>query len=162
MWTSAIGDTLSPVIVEGPVVVIRDVLAVVRFRTDVETTTTVFFGTSGGTYGTPDEFEIVNRNAEGALHFTREHSITISGLQSGTAYEYGVEVMGANGKTTSFEHGFASGKRAKVLQPHGGAGAFTTDNVPDTQFPVILSGPTLTSKTPDTAIVEWGDKRAGD
>ena len=41
----------------------------------------VFFGTSGGTYGTPDEFEIVDRTADGALRFTREHSITISGLE---------------------------------------------------------------------------------
>jgi hypothetical protein len=89
------------------------------------------------------------------LRFTREHSITISGLESGTAYEYGVEVTGANGKTTSFEPSLASAKRAKTLQPPGGAGAFTTNNVPDTQFPVILSGPTVTSKTHDTAIVEW-------
>ena len=153
--TSAVGDTLPPVILEGPVVVIRDVLAVVRFTTDVETKATVFFGTSGGTYGTPDEFEIVDRTADGALRFTREHSITISGLESGTAYEYGVEVTGANGKTTSFEPSLASAKRAKTLQPPGGAGAFTTDNVPDTQFPVILSGPTVTSKTHDTAIIEW-------
>ncbi len=153
--TSAAGDTLPPVIIEGPVVVIRDVLAVVRFATDVETKATVFFGTSGGTYGTPDEFEIVDRTADGALRFTREHSIIISGLESGTAYEYGIEVTGANGKTTSFEPSLASAKRAKTLQPPGGAGAFTTDNVPDTQFPVILSGPTVTSKTHDTAIIEW-------
>ena len=153
--TSAVGDTLPPVIVEGPVVVIRDVLAVVRFTTDVETKATVFFGTSGGTYGTSDEFEIVDRTADGALRFTREHSVTISGLAAGTAYEYGVEVTGANGKTTSFEPSLAAAKRAKTLQPPGGAGAFTTDNDPDTQFPTILSGPRVTSKTHDTAIIEW-------
>ena len=153
--TSAVGDTLPPVILEGPVVVIRDVLAVVRFTTDVETKATVFFGTSGGTYGTPDEFEIVDRTADGALRFAREHSVTIAGLEAGTGYEYGVEVTGANGKTTSFEPSLAAAKRAKALQPPGGAGAFTTNNVPDTQFPVILSGPTVTSKTHDTAIIEW-------
>ena len=68
--TSAAGDTLPPVIVEGPVVVIRDVLAVVRFTTDVETKATVFFGTSGGTYGTPDEFEVVDRTF-GAIRLER-------------------------------------------------------------------------------------------
>ena len=41
--------------------VIRDVLAVARFTTDVETKATVFFSTNGGTYGTPDEFEIVDQ-----------------------------------------------------------------------------------------------------
>jgi len=153
--TSAAGDTLPPVIVEGPVVVIRDVLAVVRFTTDVETQATVFFGTSGGTYGTPDEFEIVDRTADGALNFAREHSVTISGLEASTAYEYGVEVTGANGKTTSFEPSLAAAKRAMTMQPPGGAGSFTTNSDPDTQFPVILSGPTVTSQTHDTAIIEW-------
>ena len=153
--TSALGDTLQPVIVEGPVVVVRDVLAVVRFTTDVETRARVFFGTSGGTYGTPDEFEVEDRTADGGLRFTREHSVTISGLELGTAYEYGVEVTGANGKTTSFEPSLQAAKRTRALQPPGGAGSFTTTSTPDTQFPVILAGPTVSSKTHDTAIIEW-------
>ena len=45
-----------PVIVEGPFVYVGDVLATVRFVTDVDTRATVFFGTQGGTYGTADEF----------------------------------------------------------------------------------------------------------
>ncbi len=153
--TSAAGDTLPPVIVEGPIVVVRDVLAIVRFTTDVETSATVFFGTSGGTYGTPDEFEVVNRGPSGGPRFAREHSITVAGLEPGKAYEYGVQVEGANGKSTSFEPSLAAAKRASVLQPPGGAGSFTTSNDPDTQFPVILSGPSVSSKTHDTAIVTW-------
>lgn len=156
--TSAAGDTLPPVIVEGPVVVVRDVLAVVRFTTDVETKATVFFGSSGGTYGTPDEFEEVDRAADGGPRFAREHSVTISGLEPGLAYEYGVQVEAANGKSTSFEPSLAAAKAAKlagVLQPPGGAGSFQTNSDPDTQFPVILSGPAVTSQTHDTAIVEW-------
>ncbi|MBT4610261.1 MAG: T9SS type A sorting domain-containing protein [Gemmatimonadetes bacterium] len=153
--TSALGDTLPPVIIEGPFVVSRDVLAVVRFVTDVDTRATVFFGTSGGTYGTADEFEIPDKTVDGSLRLTQEHAITISGLEPGAAYQYGIIVEATNNRTTSFEPGQGSGKRSGVLQPPGGAGAFTTNNQADTQFPVILAGPSIASKTHATAVVEW-------
>ena len=56
---------------------------------------------------------------------------------------------------TVLEPSSGSGKVAGASQPPGGAGSFTTSNDPDTQFPVILSGPTVSSKTHETAIVEW-------
>jgi len=153
--TSARGDTLPPVIIEGPFVVSRDVLAVVRFVTDVDTRATVFFGTSGGTYGSTDEFEIPDKTVDGSLRLTQEHAITISGLEPGATYQYGIIVEATNDRTTSFEPGQGSGKRSGVLQPPGGAGAFTTDNQADTQFPVILAGPSIASKTDATAVIEW-------
>jgi len=159
--TSAAGDTLPPVIVEGPFVIVRDVLAIVRFVTDVDTRATVFFGTHEGSYGTVDEFEVADQTADGNLRLAQEHSITISGLDPGAIYDYGIVVEATNGQTASFEPNLPAskparaGKRLKVLQPPGGAGSFTTSNDPDTQFPVILSGPTVSSKTHNTAIVEW-------
>lgn len=159
--TSAAGDTLPPVIVEGPDVVVRDVLSVVRFTTDVDTRATVFFGTRNGTYGTVDEFEIPDQSPDGSLRLAQDHTVTISGLEAGVAYDYGIVVSATNGQTASFEPNLPAGKRAraskrlKVLQPPGGAGSFTTSNDPDTQFPVILSGPSITSKSHQTAIVEW-------
>ncbi len=153
--TSAAGDTLPPVIVEGPFVVIRDVLAVVRFVTDVDTRATVFFGTRGGTYGTVDEFRIPDKTADGSGRLSQKHAITISGLQPGATYDYGVLVEATNLRTTSFEPNLGSGKRSGVLQPPGGAGSFTTSNQPDTQFPIILAGPSVASKTHETAIIEW-------
>jgi hypothetical protein len=153
--TSAEGDTLPPVIVEGPVVISRDVLAIIRFVTDVDTRATVFFGTSGGTYGTADEFEFADKTADGSLRLAQEHAITISGLDAGAAYEYGIVVEATNGRTASFEPSLGAGKSTAALQPPGGAGAFTTNNQPDTQFPVILAGPTIASKTHETAIIEW-------
>ena len=152
---------MPPVIVEGPDVVVRDVLVVVRFTTDVDTKATVFFGTRNGTYGTADEFEISDQTADGTLRLSQEHAITVAGLEPGGAYDYGIVVEATNGQTASFEPNLPAGKRAragkrlKVLQPPGGAGSFTTNNDPDTQFPVILSGPTVSSKTNRTAIVEW-------
>ena len=153
--TSAEGDTLPPVIIEGPVVDTRDILAIVRFVTDVDTRATVFFGTKGGTYGTVDEFEIPDQTPGGNLRLVQEHNVTIGGLVAGTEYEYGILVEATNGQTASFERDIAAGKAARVLQPPGGGGSFTTSNLPDTQFPVILSGPTVSTKTHDTAIVEW-------
>ncbi|HIG17324.1 MAG TPA: T9SS type A sorting domain-containing protein, partial [Candidatus Handelsmanbacteria bacterium] len=88
-------------------------------------------------------------------------AITISGLDPASTYDYRIIVEATNGQTASFEPNLPAsksaraGKRLKILQPPGGAGSFTTNTDPDTQYPVILSGPTISSKTHDTAIVEW-------
>jgi len=154
--TAPAADTLPPVIVEGPRVITRDKIAVVEWSTDVETTGKVFLGTQGGTYGTPDEFVFVDRAPGGAPAFAQRHVVTLSALDSATTYAYRIESTGANGKTVVFTPAVSgAGKAAKGLQPPGGSGTFTTNNQPDTQFPVILSGPTVTSRGRDRAVVEW-------
>ena len=158
--TSAAADTLPAEVVLGPLVDIRDVLAVVTFATDVPTSATVFMGTNGdgGTYFTEDEFEFPDLTVDGGLRFANTHSIIVSGLEAGATYQYRLEVKTAGGRTTIHEPGLVgigSGKRAGLRQPPGGAGSFTTSNDPDTQFPVILAGPTVSSKSDKTAIIEW-------
>ncbi|MFH1571366.1 MAG: fibronectin type III domain-containing protein, partial [Gemmatimonadota bacterium] len=154
--TTALADTMPPAVIRGPMVHIRDVLAVVRFATDVPTAATIFIGTEGGTYNTEDEYEFSDLAPSGERRFANRHSIVVQGLEPGARYRYRLEVEAANGKTTTMEPAApGSGKRAGILQPPGGAGSFTTSNDPDTQFPVILSGPTVTSKTHDTAVIEW-------
>jgi len=161
--TSAAGDTLPPVIVRGPQVIKRARVAVFRWATDVPTTGKIYFGTwqnGEGTLGTVDEWELVDQTPDGKPRFALKHIVTITGLEKGTGYGYRIEATAANGKSVVFDPletggSTAAAKPAKVLQPPGGAGSFITDNEPDTQFPVILSGPTVTSKTHDTAIVEW-------
>jgi len=157
--TSAAADTMPPVLVEGPIGHVVDVLAVLGFRADVPVAATAFIGTAGGTYRTEDEFEFPDLTADGERVFDDWHSIVLSGLEPGAAYQYRIEMEAANGKTTVFEPTAGAdggiGKVAGVLQPRGGAGSFTTSNDPDTQYPVILAGPTVTSKTHDTAIIEW-------
>lgn len=162
--TSAV-DPFPPVIVRKPQVRARGRVAIIRWGTDVPTTGKIFFGTwarsdgTEGTLGTPDEFEIVDLAPNGKPRFAQRHIITLTGLTLKTAYGYRIESTAANGQSVVFDPANsaspAAAKRAKVLQPPGGAGSFTTKNEPDTQFPVILSGPTTTSKTHDTAIVEW-------
>ena len=154
--TSALADTLPPALILGPVVDIRDVLVIVRFVTDVPTAATIYVGTEGGTYNTEDEYEFPDLTPGGEQRFANRHSIVVSGLEPGVGYRYRLEMEAANGKVTIVEPNQAgAAKVAGLLQPPGGAGSFTTSNDPDTQYPVILSGPTVTSKTHDTAIVEW-------
>lgn len=155
--TSAAADTMPPVLIEGPIGHIVDVLAVLGFRSDVPTAATVFIGTADGTYRTEDEFEFPDLTADGERVFRNWHSIILSGLEPDAMYEYRILMEAANGRTTVFEPSTVAGaaKIAGILQPRGGAGSFTTSNDPDTQYPVILSGPTVTSKTHATAIIEW-------
>ncbi len=153
--TSAPGDTLPPEIIEGPQVLVRNNTALIRLTTDVETIAQIWWGTNEDdfTFSTPDEFTKVDITDDGRPRFSQEHFISITGLEAATNYAYRIQATAANGKSFAFNP-FALVKAAKVLQPPGGAGSFVTTNVADTQFPVILSGPTA-SLTFDTAVVEW-------
>ena len=147
--TPSADDLFPPELVEGPRVFASDVVAVIQFRNDVPTQASAFVGTAS-TFDTPDEFDF----SDGL--FDHRHSIVLSGLEGGIDYQFRVEYTGANGVSGTFTGSSAvAGKATSALQPPGGGGSFTTTNVPDTQFPVILSGPTVSSKTHDTAIVEW-------
>lgn len=156
--TTAAADTLPPVIVEGPQVIARNQVAVVRWVTDVETTGKVYFGSldSAG-LGSANEVEIVDLAANGNPRFAHRHVVTLTGLTRNSTYGYRVEATAANGKTVLFDPTSSAGaaKAARILQPPGGSGSFVTSNSADTQFPVILTGPTITAKTHDTAVVEW-------
>ncbi len=156
--TSANSDTLDPVIIEGPQVLARGEVAVVRWTTDVATTGNVYVGTIGAnaTLGTSDEFEFNDLTNNGSTRFARRHIVTVTGLSVGTQYGYRIEATTSYGKTVAFDpNNSSAAKRAKVLQPPGGSGSFTTNSTPDTQFPVILSGPSVSSQTHNTAIIEW-------
>ena len=151
----AAGDTLAPLIVEGPQVISRDQIAVVEWTTDVETTGKVIFGTQGSDYGTSDEFSVTDLTPDGRPHLSRRHAVTLASLTPGTAYQFRIWGAAANGKIATFTPQSAAGKRIGVQQPPGGSGSFVTDAQPDTRPPIILSGPTVTSRTHDTAVVEW-------
>ncbi|MBI4553917.1 MAG: T9SS type A sorting domain-containing protein, partial [Candidatus Latescibacteria bacterium] len=46
-------------------------------------------------------------------------------------------------------------KITRALQVPGGSGRFTTAQAPDTQAPVILSGPTITGQTAASVTIQW-------
>ena len=164
--TSADSDTLDPVIIAGPQVLARGEVAVVRWATDVPTTGKVFVGTIGtdATLGTSDELEYADLSPNGSNRFAPGHIVVVTGLTVGTQYGYRIESTTASGKTVSFDPNISdtAAKRAKVLQPPGGSGSFTTDSSADTQFPVILSGPSVSSQTDQSAVIEWTTDESAD
>ena len=163
--TSSAADIFPPEIVEGPILTsLRDRLAVVSVTTDVPTTARIFFGTTDGTYGTADELEIIDINAQGKPRFELDHFLTLVGLEPGVSYSYRLELQAANGKTTIFEPAdqAPAAKIARILQPPGGSGSFVTNSFPDTQFPIITFGPVNTSNTHDSAVVEWNTDESAD
>ena len=142
--TSSADDVFPPAIVEGPLLAsLRDRIAVICVETDVPTIARIYYGDEV-TYNTPDEFEIVDLNAQGKPRFALIHYLTMVGLDPGTNYSYRLELEAANG------------------QPPGGAGSFVTDTKADTQFPVITFGPINTLNTHDTSVVEWGTDESSD
>ena len=165
LWfkTSALEDVFPPVITRGPQVRPRAFYASLRWRTDVPTTGTVYYGTTGtnGTLGTPDEFEVQDLTRTGRLRSRKGHRVIIRGLSRQTAYGFRIEATAANGQSIiwdplgSVSPAVAAAKGAKLLQPPGGGGSFVSDLTPDTQFPVILSSPRIAAKTHDSAIIEW-------
>ena len=68
-------------------------------------------------------------------------------LVPGTSYAYRLELTSASGRTLTFEPTASpkASKVARILQPPGGAGSFTTNTTADTQFPVITFGPLTSS-----------------
>ena len=147
--TPADGDTLDPELILGPRAFATDEIVVVQFATDVPTEAQLYVGTET-TFDTADEFCFTDGE------FTHRHSIVGSGLTTGTWF-FRIEFTGPNGREGEFRRDSPGdiSKTTAVHQPPGGGGSFTTSNEPDTQLPIILSGPTVTSKTHDTAIIEY-------
>jgi hypothetical protein len=155
-FTTSDATDLNPAtIINGPQVKSFGSGAAIVWRTDVPTLAKIFYGTVGpdGTLGTSDEFEKSDTGPDGFPTFSRKHRIVITGLDLSTQYGYRIESTAPNGQVSVFSP--LNAGAAKALQPPGGAGSFTTRNKVDTQFPVILTGPTVTGKSHDTATIEW-------
>ncbi|OGG47088.1 MAG: hypothetical protein A3F84_14020 [Candidatus Handelsmanbacteria bacterium RIFCSPLOWO2_12_FULL_64_10] len=143
-------DKVPPVILEGPLVEFKDVVAVVTWKTDDLSTSKVTYGTRE-TFGKADE-EVVEDNT-----LVQEHTLTITNLRPGTAYLFRVWSSDAAGNTGSSPDPTLRSKPAQglALQPPGGDGSFVTSTTKDTQFPVILKGPTVSAATASSITVEW-------
>jgi PKD repeat protein len=143
-------DNRAPKFEQPPTVAWTNTTAVVNWSTDEVATSRVDW-VGGGRDG------FVEDN-----HLVREHALTLTGLQSRTGYRFKVTsedragnplVWGATdaGKWVPVTFDAAG----KALQPPGGAGVFVTDNVADTQYPVITSGPTVSEKTVSSLTIAW-------
>ncbi len=158
--TAALTDVQPPMIIAGPQVVWRATTATIFWATDVPTTGFIGLGTwIGGvvTVGTADEYEIPDLGPDGRPLLSQVHRVTIPALTPQTPYGYRLHGTAANGQTYSFNPlvDRSTAKTVRLAQPPGGAGRFTTNLNPDTQWPVITDGPTVTARTRDTAVIEW-------
>jgi len=152
--TSVLPDTVPPVMVEGPFVgYVADDMAIVQWTTDEPANSEVYYRPVGkGAY----DFVVDGR-------FVVGHSIAITGLMAGTAYEYVVISQDPSGNWTSYPSGTPRPKiarmdgrsMAKISLLPGSGGTFRTAERPDTCPPSILEGPTVLSRTETGFLVRW-------
>lgn len=167
-FKTSLGPPQPPVITDGPQCFGHGRNPVIWWTTDVPTTGSVHLGTWQGesmTLGTGDEWEYPDLDEYGRLRFVCRHVVTLPSLDLVTRYGFRVESVALNELNVVFDplnSLSAAGRAAKLAQPPGGAGTFTTESTPDTQWPVLLSGPTVSSKTHDTAFIEWSTDEPAD
>ena len=137
-FTTAAGvDTSPPVIVRPPVA--RNITA---------TTATINWITneisdSRVSVGTSTDYTNVISDATG----TREHSVTLTGLEAGTVYHYAVGSADQTGNVVTTD---ATGTIIGLSKDH----TFRTLATEDTQSPVIIEGPII-EFTDQIAVVSW-------
>ncbi|MCH8286989.1 hypothetical protein IIB79_10770, partial [candidate division KSB1 bacterium] len=158
--TAGTSDTIIPVLVSGPTVDVTDQGATIEWVTDEASDSFVLYRPSGST----DRF-LRKGNAEKVFI----HTITISNLVLGTAYEFEIVSIDKARNMFTWPTQIAAAKTIdefaelrKGLQPPGGGGTYTTNQNPDTQLPIIIEGPKIISKTSDAITVFWKTDERGD
>lgn len=125
----SIPDTTPPSIISGPTVrAVSDSSALVEWQTNEPATSGVVYGGSNPPDTTTTD-----------LALTTWHTMPLTGLQPGTAYYLQIASSDASGNGPAI---------SPVL-------SFATKPTPDARAPVILTGPTLSSITQSSALVEW-------
>ena len=109
-------------------------------------------------YGTVETYGTLEEEMAWGEGYAEKHSITLTGLVAGVRYYYRVRSVDLEGNAVVSGAPFGSGKRAraaKILQPPGWGGDFTTNSYADTQVPVILSGPGVQFKNDSRVTIGW-------
>jgi len=143
-----------PKIIQGPVVEFSDTRAKVKWRTNHPATSKVIIGVRPGSdeaavEGTPVFGELSQIVVE-TNELVSIHNVDLADLDAGLPYFYQAVSTNDNGEASSFDPTLAP-----KFAPPGGFGSFTTDTDPDTQFPVITSGPTVIASTSSSLTIEW-------
>jgi phosphodiesterase/alkaline phosphatase D-like protein len=130
-------DTAPPVIVRGPVVRnITSTGATIEWLTNEISDSRVSVGTT-------TEYTSVVEESDG----TREHSLTLTGLDAGTVYHYAVGSADQSGNVVTTD---AVGTQIGLSKDH----IFRTLATDDTLAPVITEGP-IVEFTNELAVVKW-------
>ena len=154
-------DVAAPVLIEGPAIPYRaDTRAVITWVTDEDSDSRVFYRPVGAA---SYSFFVTSRTE------TQYHSLTITDLVPGEGYQFAIVSVDGSGNPLVYPQGSGISMKAirrslhdnyalaKVLQLGGGM-SFETLLEPDTQWPVITSGPTIVANTtgsPARVTIEW-------
>ena len=149
-------DTFPPLLTQRPSREYKaDKKVILRWRTDEKATSTVFYRETG-------QVNFIRQDKLPLKADFTNHLVQIEGLTPGTGYDFVIESADGAGNTLRFPSTAVVTKLATGLykitginQLGGGIGAFTTNQAPDTQSPVILSGPIVTSTNTDQVTLTW-------
>ena len=147
-------DTEAPTFSVNPTVTWTNSTAVVAWGTNERAASRLDWRGGG-------EFNFVEDNA-----LVRDHSLTATGLIPRTAYRFMITAEDQAGNKLTW--GSLDGPMkpvegaAKILQPPGGAGFFVTENVADSQLPLIVDGPRVREKTANSLTITWDTDELAD
>lgn len=149
-----ITDTIAPLFIERPNLdYTSNTTAIISFKTDEPTDATIFYKA--------DIDSLFISVSDPAARVTN-HDVAVSGLSQGTTYDFVVQVSDAEGNSARFPNRaivFKVGpnlfKIINFQQGPGTNGRFTTLQAPDTQAPVILNGPSITSRDDNSITIQW-------
>ena len=147
-------DTEPPTFSVNPTVTWTNSTAVVAWGTNERAASRIDWRGGGGR-------NFVEDNA-----LVRDHSLTATGLKPRTAYRFMITAEDHAGNKLIW--GSLDGPMkpvegaAKILQPPGGAGLFVTENVADSQLPLIIDGPRVREKTANSLTVAWDTDELAD
>jgi phosphodiesterase/alkaline phosphatase D-like protein len=149
--TKAAPDILRPIFIEKPNLNYKsDATAFIKFTTNEPTDAKVYYKADD------DEFFVFVSD-----HVRVEsHSIQLSSLKRGSVYTFVVEVKDGAGNINLSSQDAVVTKvgpaRFKITGiQQGPSGSFTTNQAPDTQAPVMISPPTITSRDDNSMTIQW-------
>ncbi len=147
-------DTEAPTFSVNPTVTWTNSTAVVAWGTNERAALRLDWRGGG-------ELNFVEDNA-----LVRDHSLTATGLIPRTAYRFMITAEDQAGNKLTW--GSLDGPMkpvegsAKILQPPGGSGFFVTENVADSQLPLIVDGPRVREKTANSLTITWDTDELAD
>ena len=152
--TRGSSDREAPTFAVNPTVTWTNSTAVVAWGTNERAASRVDWRGGG-------ERDFVEDNA-----LVQDHSLTVTGLKSRTAYRFLITAQDQAGNKLTW--GSLDGPMkpvegsAKILQPPGGGGFFVTQNVADSQLPLIIDGPRVREKTASSLTIGWDTDELAD
>jgi phosphodiesterase/alkaline phosphatase D-like protein len=149
--TKAAPDILRPIFIEKPNLNYKsDATAFIKFTTNEPTDAKVYYKADDDEY-----FVSVSDHVR-----VESHSIQLSSLKRGSVYTFVVEVKDGAGNINLSSQDAVVTKvgpaRFKITGiQQGPSGSFTTNQAPDTQAPVMISPPTITSRDDNSMTIQW-------